>query len=127
MRQFEFDGDTLTLTEGQYYKLLNRFDEGFAVEWPRPSVESYVIDRPCICDEFFGCTDCPLYIAPCRSCDRILAHAMGVDVSTVHKVFCLSEGEMSWQPHQDVYARRLIRKVYKALRRLPYIEEEGVE
>lgn len=124
MRQFEFRGNTHTLTEGQYHKLLNRFDEGFAEASPRPSVECYVIKRPCICDDFLSCRGCPVGDDMPGGCPRILAHVMGIDASIVDVVFALSRESVSWKPHQDVCARRLLRKVYKALRRLPYIEDK---
>ena len=124
MRKFEFEGNTYTLTEKQYYKLLNRFDEGFAEESPWPYADLYVIKRPCICDEFHGCLNCSLYKGPHQSCDKLVGHVMGVGSVEAHAVFYLGASKIRWRPHQDVYARRLLRKVYKALRRLPYVEEE---
>lgn len=127
MRQFKFEGDTLTLTEGQYWKLLNRFDEGFAEAYPRPFVEDYVIYKPCICEEFNGCEDCPLSAHYSVGCFRILDEVMKIDSTVVNTVFSINRDTIKWRPHQDIRARRLLRKVYKALRRLPYIKEEDVK
>ena len=128
MRQFEFQGSTYTLTEEQYHKLLNRFDEGFAIPTPTlDNVEYYVIRKPCICEEFADCADCPLRggsEAEAVGCLLVLAAAMQVDVSIACVVFRLDLDCLWWQPHQDVCARRLLRKVYKALRRLPFCVAE---
>ena len=127
MRQFEFEENTYILTEGQYYKLLNRFDEAFAEVYPGIAAGRYIINRPCICDEFSSCEECLLHKGLYSSCGRILSYVMGVGGPVVRAVFWLGAFAVSWQLHQDVYARRLLRKVYKALRRLQYVEEDSVK